>query len=100
MPQDRLGVEVPGAAVALLGDREVQVRAGLDDPGPADRADRIAGADALSDFEVVAAAPGEMTVRVAGCEYRVCCADVESPAGARPRRYVVAWTEETKETAG
>ncbi|MFB9685222.1 beta-ketoacyl synthase N-terminal-like domain-containing protein [Amycolatopsis plumensis] len=52
------------------------------------------------DFEVVAAAPDELTVRVAGRAYRVCCADVENPPGAPPRRYVVAWTEETKETAG
>ncbi|WP_410615259.1 beta-ketoacyl synthase N-terminal-like domain-containing protein [Amycolatopsis sp. lyj-109] len=52
------------------------------------------------DFEVVAAAPGELTVRVAGHEYRVRCADVENLPGAPPRRYVVAWTEETKETAG
>jgi phosphopantetheine--protein transferase-like protein len=52
------------------------------------------------DFEVVAAAPGELTVRAAGHDYRVCCADVENLPGAPPRRYVVAWTEETKETAG
>ncbi|MFT7865722.1 MULTISPECIES: beta-ketoacyl synthase N-terminal-like domain-containing protein [Amycolatopsis] len=52
------------------------------------------------DFEVVAATPDELTVRVAGRAYRVCCADVENPPGAPPRRYVVAWTEETKETAG
>ncbi|WP_086842094.1 type I polyketide synthase [Amycolatopsis kentuckyensis] len=52
------------------------------------------------DFEVVAATPEELTVRVAGREYRVCCADVRNPPGAPPRRYVVAWTEETKETAG
>ncbi|WP_410670271.1 beta-ketoacyl synthase N-terminal-like domain-containing protein [Amycolatopsis sp. cmx-4-68] len=52
------------------------------------------------DFEVVAAAPGELTVRVAGHDHRVHCADVESLPGAASRRYVVAWTEETKETAG
>jgi phosphopantetheinyl transferase len=52
------------------------------------------------DFEVVAAAPGELTVRAAGHDYRVCCADVENLPGAPPRRYVVAWTEETKEIAG
>jgi hypothetical protein len=52
------------------------------------------------DFEVVAAAPDELTVRTGGREYRVCCTDVGNPPGAPPRRYVVAWTEETKETAG
>ncbi|GAB3145346.1 type I polyketide synthase [Amycolatopsis stemonae] len=49
-------------------------------------------------FEVVAAAPDELTVRAAGAEYRVHLTDVESLPGAPPRRYVVAWTEE-KETA-
>jgi acyl transferase domain-containing protein/phosphopantetheinyl transferase len=52
------------------------------------------------DFEVVAATPDELTVRAAGQNYRVCCADVENLPGAPPRRYVVAWTEETKEIAG
>jgi phosphopantetheine--protein transferase-like protein len=53
------------------------------------------------DFEVVAAAPDELTVRVAGRNHLVRCADVESlPVATPPRRYVVAWTEETKETAG
>ncbi|KDN17487.1 type I polyketide synthase [Amycolatopsis rifamycinica] len=52
------------------------------------------------DFAVVAATPEELIVRVDGDEHRVCCADVENPPGAPPRRYVVAWTEETKETAG
>jgi acyl transferase domain-containing protein/phosphopantetheinyl transferase len=51
------------------------------------------------DFEVVAAAAGELTVRTGGRDHRVHCADVTSPPGAPPRRYVVAWTEETKETA-
>ena len=51
------------------------------------------------DFEVVAATEGELTVRTAGRDHRVCCADIENPPGAPPRRYVVAWTEETKETA-
>jgi len=50
-------------------------------------------------FEVVAATEGELTVRAAGRDHRVCCADIENPPGAPPRRYVVAWTEETKETA-
>ncbi|MET8851075.1 beta-ketoacyl synthase N-terminal-like domain-containing protein [Amycolatopsis sp. NPDC004625] len=52
------------------------------------------------DFEVVAAVPDLLTVRVDGHGYRVRCADVENPPGAPPRQYVVAWTEETKETAG
>ncbi|MCR6482421.1 polyketide synthase dehydratase domain-containing protein [Amycolatopsis sp. OK19-0408] len=47
------------------------------------------------DFEVVAAGAAELTVRAAGRDHRVRCADVAHP----PRRYVVAWTEETKETA-
>ncbi|MEV6921605.1 beta-ketoacyl synthase N-terminal-like domain-containing protein [Amycolatopsis sp. NPDC051106] len=51
------------------------------------------------DFEVVAAAPDALTVRAAGTDHAVHCADVESVPGAPPRRYVVAWTEETKETA-
>ncbi|MEV6872375.1 beta-ketoacyl synthase N-terminal-like domain-containing protein [Amycolatopsis sp. NPDC051128] len=51
------------------------------------------------DFAVVAAAPDELVVRVAGRDHHVCCADSENPPGAPPRRYVVAWTEETKETA-
>jgi acyl transferase domain-containing protein/phosphopantetheinyl transferase len=51
------------------------------------------------DFEVVAAAPGELTVRVAGHDHHVRCAETANPPGAPPRRYVVAWTEETKETA-
>ncbi|MGW5721156.1 beta-ketoacyl synthase N-terminal-like domain-containing protein [Amycolatopsis sp. NPDC003865] len=50
-------------------------------------------------FEVVAAAPDELTVRAAGEDFLVHCTDVESLPGAPPRRYVVAWTEETKETA-
>ncbi|SFW82829.1 type I polyketide synthase [Amycolatopsis australiensis] len=50
-------------------------------------------------FAVVAAAPDELTVRAAGADYRVRCADVTGLPGAPPRRYVVAWTEETKETA-
>ncbi|EOD63159.1 polyketide synthase [Amycolatopsis vancoresmycina DSM 44592] len=52
------------------------------------------------DFEVVAAAPDALTVRARAHEYRVCCTDVENPPGAPPRHYVVAWTEETKETTG
>ncbi|MEV7037625.1 beta-ketoacyl synthase N-terminal-like domain-containing protein [Amycolatopsis sp. NPDC051061] len=52
------------------------------------------------DFEVVAAAPAALTVRVDGTDHAVHCADVDSPPGAPPRHYVVAWTEETKETAG
>jgi phosphopantetheinyl transferase (holo-ACP synthase) len=52
------------------------------------------------DFEVVAAAPDALTVRVDGTDHAVHCADVDSPPGAPPRHYVVAWTEETKETAG
>jgi phosphopantetheinyl transferase len=48
------------------------------------------------DFEVIAAAPDELTVRAAGRDHLVRCADVATP----PRHYVVAWTEETKETAG
>ncbi|MEV6824519.1 beta-ketoacyl synthase N-terminal-like domain-containing protein [Amycolatopsis sp. NPDC051102] len=52
------------------------------------------------DFAVVAATPDTLTVRVAGHDHRVHCADAENPPGAPPRRYVVAWTEETKETAG
>ncbi|RSD07360.1 beta-ketoacyl synthase N-terminal-like domain-containing protein [Amycolatopsis eburnea] len=48
------------------------------------------------DFEVVAAAPAELTVRAGGRNHLVHCADADRP----PRRYVVAWTEETKETAG
>ncbi|MEU8638915.1 beta-ketoacyl synthase N-terminal-like domain-containing protein [Amycolatopsis sp. NPDC048633] len=51
------------------------------------------------DFEVIAAAPDALIVRTAGTEYAVHCADVDSLPGAPPRRYVVAWTEETKETA-
>ena len=51
------------------------------------------------DFAVVAAKPDELTVRVDGRDHRVCCADIENPPGAPARRYVVAWTEETKETA-
>lgn len=47
------------------------------------------------DFEVIAAEPDELTVRAAGRHHLVRCADVVHP----PRRYVVAWTEETKETA-
>ena len=50
-------------------------------------------------FEVVAAGPDALTVRAAGTDHAVHCADVESVPGAPPRRYVVAWTEETKETA-
>jgi acyl transferase domain-containing protein/phosphopantetheinyl transferase len=52
------------------------------------------------DFAVVAAAEDELTVRAGGHDYRVCCTDAENPPGLPPRRYVVAWTEETKETAG
>ncbi|WIX99696.1 beta-ketoacyl synthase N-terminal-like domain-containing protein [Amycolatopsis mongoliensis] len=51
------------------------------------------------DFEVIAAAPDALTVRAAGADHAVHCADVDSLPGAPPRRYVVAWTEETKETA-
>jgi acyl transferase domain-containing protein/phosphopantetheinyl transferase len=51
------------------------------------------------DFEVVAAAPGELTVRVAGHDHHVHSTETANPPGAPPRRYVVAWTEETKETA-
>ncbi|WP_326953389.1 beta-ketoacyl synthase N-terminal-like domain-containing protein [Amycolatopsis sp. NBC_01286] len=51
------------------------------------------------DFEVVAAAPEELIVRVAGHDHHVRCTETANLPGAPPRRYVVAWTEETKETA-
>ncbi|MEV6645655.1 beta-ketoacyl synthase N-terminal-like domain-containing protein [Amycolatopsis sp. NPDC051371] len=51
------------------------------------------------DFEVVVAAPDTLTVRIDGTDHAVRCTDVDSPPGAPPRHYVVAWTEETKETA-
>ncbi|WP_410632524.1 beta-ketoacyl synthase N-terminal-like domain-containing protein [Amycolatopsis sp. cmx-4-83] len=47
------------------------------------------------DFEVVAAGTTELTVRAAGRDHLVHCADLAHP----PRRYVVAWTEDPKETA-
>ncbi|MFD9890371.1 beta-ketoacyl synthase N-terminal-like domain-containing protein [Amycolatopsis sp. NPDC059027] len=46
------------------------------------------------DFEVVEAAPERLTVRAGGRDYPVRCRDVEHA----PRAYVVAWTEEEKET--
>lgn len=51
------------------------------------------------DFEVVAATPEALTVRVAGHDHHVRCTETANLPGAPPRRYVVAWTEETKETA-
>ncbi|MEC3975505.1 beta-ketoacyl synthase N-terminal-like domain-containing protein [Amycolatopsis sp. H20-H5] len=50
------------------------------------------------DFEVVTAAPDELTVRVAGRDHHVRCTGTANLPSALPRRYVVAWTEETKET--
>ncbi len=50
------------------------------------------------DFEVVAVSPEELTVRAGGRAHRVRCADVTNLPGLPPREYVVAWTEEEKET--
>ncbi|MFE0019502.1 beta-ketoacyl synthase N-terminal-like domain-containing protein [Amycolatopsis sp. NPDC059021] len=46
------------------------------------------------DFEVVEAGPERLTVRAGGRDYLVRCRDIEHA----PRAYVVAWTEEEKET--
>jgi phosphopantetheine--protein transferase-like protein len=50
------------------------------------------------DFEVVTVSPDELTVRAAGRDHHVHSADVTNLPGRPERKYVVAWTEEKKET--
>jgi phosphopantetheine--protein transferase-like protein len=50
------------------------------------------------DFEVVTVSPDELTVRAAGRDHHVYSADVTNLPGRPERKYVVAWTEEMKET--
>ncbi|MFC4080317.1 beta-ketoacyl synthase N-terminal-like domain-containing protein [Amycolatopsis samaneae] len=50
------------------------------------------------DFAVIEAGPDRLAVRAAGRTYPVRCRDIGNLPGHAPRAYVVAWTEEEKET--